>query len=926
MLSHRDNTEMDAPLDDVSRIKSLLKEEPLGLNIREISEKLDLNRNSAAKLLEILTVKEEVEIRVYGRSKVYLLAQKVPPSDLMKFSSNFLITLDANLRIVQANDAFFLALKISKKTLLHTRLTDIPTELFRDPEILRAAETALMGTETCLEICVKKDGGETWYRKIFTPTRFQDQSRGVILFIENITEKKKIENALRDSEEKFRNISEKSLSGIYLIQDERFLYANKKLAEIFGYTSEEISGNLGPKDLIVPEDWPMFEESVRKRLTGEVESVHYEFKGLTKSGRVISIEIFGTVTQFHGKPAIIGTLLDITNRRQAELALEQSKNQLAEIISFLPDATFVIDREGKIIAWNRAIEEMTGVSAKDMLGKGNYEYSLPFYRERRPITIDLVFSDHEEIRDKYPFFIKKGDRSIAEIFIPHLCGGKGAFLWFIASPLYDTDGKIIGAIESIRNISYWKKAEEASRESEHKYRTLVESSFDGIVIHQKGLIVYANPAAIRMFGSTSDRMALGTPVLDFIHPDYRDVVRERMTAVAKDPQIILREKFVRKDGCIIDADVVSIPIIWNGEPAGYVIFRDITNTVKAEIALRESEGRVKKKLNALLSPDGDIGSLDLADIINVPVIRAILADFYAIAQVGVSINDLDGNILIGFGWQDICTKFHRVNPETCRYCVESDTSLCSGVAPGTFRLYKCKNQMWDQVTPIVVGGKHAGNLFSGQFFFDDEPVDYTFFRTQAKKYGFDEKEYLAALDRVPRFSRKTVETAMTFYTRFAEMVASLSYANILQARMVTDRDRLLESLKENEKKYRTILENIQDVFYRSDSEGNLIMISPSGVGMMGCSSEADLLGKNIADTYYADPVQREEFLKKLGKDGSVVNFEITLKRFDGSLVLAETNSHYYYDEKGTILGVEGIFRDISRRKAAEQALAESRRT
>ncbi len=92
---------------------------------------------------------------------------------------------------------------------------------------------------------------------------------------------------------------------------------------------------------------------------------------------------------------------DITHRKRAEEALEESRQQLADIIDFLPDATFVIDREGKVIAWNRAMEEMTGTGAAAMLGKGDYEYALPFYGERKPLLIDLVLDPGESLEAKY---------------------------------------------------------------------------------------------------------------------------------------------------------------------------------------------------------------------------------------------------------------------------------------------------------------------------------------------------------------------------------------------------------------------------------------------------------------------------------------------------------------------------------------------
>jgi len=163
-------------------------------------------------------------------------------------------------------------------------------------------------------------------------------------------------------------------------------------------------------------------------------------------------------------------------QQRAEARIRDHEQREADIINFLPDATFAIDTSGQVIAWNRAMEKMTGVSAGDMLGKGAYEYAIPFYRERRPILIDLIFGSQEMVAGKYPYIRKEGDRYFSEIFIPHLNGGKGAHLWFTASPLYDTAGRIVGAIESIRDITERKAAEVEATSG----RKLVEGMLDGI--------------------------------------------------------------------------------------------------------------------------------------------------------------------------------------------------------------------------------------------------------------------------------------------------------------------------------------------------------------------------------------------------------------------------------------------------------------
>jgi signal transduction histidine kinase len=218
--------------------------------------------------------------------------------------------------------------------------------------------------------------------------------------------------------------------------------------------------------------------------------------------------------------------------------------------------------------------------------------------------------------------------------------------------------------------------------------------------------------------------------------------------------------------------------------------------------LQQSETRVRRKLESILSPEGDLGSLDLADILDVRALQSLVDDFYAVAHIPIGVIDLKGKVLAGVGWQDVCTKFHRVNPETCKNCLESDMVLSAGAAPGEFKIYKCKNNMWDVATPIMVAGQHLGNLFTGQFFFTDEPIDYEWFRSQAGKYGFNEDAYLAAVEAAPRLSRESVNTSMAFLAKLARVLSQLGYSGVKLARSVAEINRvnadLAASVKELE--------------------------------------------------------------------------------------------------------------------------------
>lgn len=138
---------------------------------------------------------------------------------------------------------------------------------------------------------------------------------------------------------------------------------------------------------------------------------------------------------------------------RSEAVIRNNERMLTDIINFLPDATFAIDREGVVIAWNRAMEEMTGIPGSAIIGTGEYSYSVPIWQTRRPILIDMVLRDDTGVEKYYPSLVRNDGKLVAEEYAPGLFGGRGAYVWFTASPFFDSDGEIAGAVESIRDIT-----------------------------------------------------------------------------------------------------------------------------------------------------------------------------------------------------------------------------------------------------------------------------------------------------------------------------------------------------------------------------------------------------------------------------------------------------------------------------------------
>jgi PAS domain S-box-containing protein len=291
-------------------------------------------------------------------------------------------------------------------------------------------------------------------------------------FIQNELEHrvKQRTEALRASEARFSQVAVSSGDWIWEIDTEgRYIYSSPVVKDILGYEPDEVLGRFF-FDFSTLEDKKGLLSDLKIMIASKVSVLSFANSNFHKNGHIIFLETSGTPV-LDSKGELIGYRgvdRDITARREAEIALEESEQRLAGIIDFLPDATFVIDTEGKVIAWNKATEEMTGVLAKDMLGLGNYEHSLPFYGTRRPALADLVIQPVMDMEAKYSLIEKAKDTLLTETWLPNV-NGKDIYVWAKATPLYDAQGNVVGAIENVRDITDRKKAE---KDLENAYEQL----------------------------------------------------------------------------------------------------------------------------------------------------------------------------------------------------------------------------------------------------------------------------------------------------------------------------------------------------------------------------------------------------------------------------------------------------------------------
>ncbi|MDP3396899.1 MAG: PAS domain S-box protein, partial [Methanoregula sp.] len=415
---------------------------------------------------------------------------------------------------------------------------------------------------------------------------------------------KRADDALRRSEERYRNIVEDQTELISrFTPDGIHVFVNEAYCRYFGMKREDILGH-------------RFRPEIPKE---DKERVQQFFASLTTEHPVDIIEHYiimpdGSVRwQRWSDRAIFddsGTLIeyqsvgrDITEKKQAENERTEYQTRLKEVIEFLPDATLAIDRQKRIIVWNKAIEQMSGIPAAEMIGKGDYAYAVPFYGEARPLLMDLVLEYSEELAARYPAIRREGDALMAEVFCNALYNNKGAWVFVKASPLYDSDGNIIGAIESIRDITGRRQVEEALIQERNFSNTLFDAPQDTVFLFDPatGKPVRWNRRFSEESGYTDDEIAGMIAPRDFYDEEDYKKAKEVM---AGNPagNITVELSLVTKQGERVPFEYSATSIkVADGGTLLLSIGRNITERRRAEEALQQSEEKYRSLFdNAIL--------------------------------------------------------------------------------------------------------------------------------------------------------------------------------------------------------------------------------------------------------------------------------------------------------------------------------------
>jgi len=557
-------------------------------------------------------------------------------------------------------------------------------------------------------------------------------------------------------------------------------------------------------------------------------------------------------------------------QRRTEASIRDHERREADIINFLPDATFAIDSTGHVITWNHAIEEMTGVSASEMLGKGQYEYAIPFYGQRQPILIDLISESDEVIAKKYSHIIHEKDVLIAETTLPHP-KGNSVILMGKASPLYNRQGEIIGAIESIRDITKIRQAEKSLRESEQKYRTVFETTGTAtVMIEDDATISLANSEFERLSGYRKDEIEYEKKWTDFVVSEDLDPMlaqhrlrrQDRLNALTHyEFRFMPRSKDIRDIYLTIDV----IP----GTGKSVASLLDITTRKQAESELRA-----------------------------------------AYEQLTATEEELRRQ------YRDLAEKEQKLRQSEARYrnVVEVQTELISRFLPDGTHVFV--NEAYCRYF-----GKSREEII-GHIFIPGIPGD----DQEALKIHFSSL--------TPSQPVKSIEHRIIMadgeirWQRWNDRAIFDEKGNITEfqsvGRDITDRIEAEEALRESEEQFRKIFENSPIGMALSTPNFRFISVNPAMVSITGYTQE-ELLQLSFKDITHPDHLGGDmEYIQELAEEKIPVY--ATEKRYirkDGSIIWGLLKVTTIRDQQGILRYFAAQIEDITERKKVEAALRDS---
>ncbi len=781
-------------------------------------------------------------------------------------------------------------------------------------------------------------------------------------FSSDISEHKLAAEKLKQISEKWEAIISASPDGIGMVSlDGKIQFVSDKLAELYGYTIENKGEIVGMSlfDFIDPSDALRLNTNLHKVLSGEKIPKIAEYRAFKKDGSRFDFEVnYNILYDAEGTPvSILFVERDITERKQIEAELKESELKYRSLIEYSSDVVFCVDAKGEYQFANKSFASAFGKSPEEFIGLTYWDiYSKEQADFRQSITSQVF---------------KTGETQRSDIEVPF----PDKTLYFIAhaNPIVDENGNVILCLVNSTNITDRKNAELALKESELKYRELVEHSPDAIAIHINGKIVFVNNECVRLMRGASADDLIGKTVLDFVHPDYRQFVFERMKKAATEGIVLplVEEKFIRFDGTPVDVEVKAVPLTMDGKPAVQLIVRDVTERKCAEETLRDSQyflseliensgalifvkdihGRYELVNNrweeltginrekALGKTDKDLFPGKIGEEFRKNDLRVI--EQGSAFEIEEMLEDSNGNkyfLAIKFPIRDKNNIIRGVCGITTEITERKNAEEKLRVSEAHFRL------LTEDVSDIV-WKQDANNIFTYISPADEHLRGYTADEVIGHHpFEFFSEESIAS---VAEMAKKLETAAMRgeniesagfevrqrckdgrwIWTEIISKVEHDEYGKVTGfhgiSRDITKRKEMEQELKLSEITYRGIINEVSELIYVQDEEGRFLDVNAQAEKIYGYSREY-FIGKTPEFLSAPGKNDFEKVIKAIENafNGVPQNFEFWGITKDGRVFPKEVSVSLgtYYGKKAII----AVARDVTERKAVEAELEENR--